>query len=168
MYKMRGRKIILSCFMIISMVGMGFTGYKVKANNRVKEVYLHSEILEDMGDDRSEEATNLIKIVESKINIKVGAFTLMRGNKKIGTLQTEKEIEDILEEIEREFLENDEGNLVVKDVDILEELKILEEEVYIGDISSKEEIIDYLKSGGQELKVHKIESGEDFSSLAEA
>lgn len=146
MQKRKGIKTILACFMIMSILGMGFTGYKVQqVNANAKAVYMDNIDIEDVN-EISEEAPNFIEILESKVDIKLKAFTLMIGNNKIGTLKTAEEIESILEEIKAPFSTSEDENIKIEDSGILENISITVEEVYLKDIDSKEEVLDYIKT----------------------
>lgn len=171
MSKRKGIKRLLTCLMVTSMMGMGFTGSAEEADNDIlTEDALHKSAVEliqkNETEEVKEETNDLIEAVESKINVKLTAFTFIIGNKKIGTLQTYKEIEDIIRDIASEYSQSRDENINIKAVDLLEEMDILKEEVFVDEIQTKEEVLDYIKTAGSEIKSYKVKEEESFSAIA--
>lgn len=161
-------KAILAGFMISCMIGMGFTGYKVKAANKgATPVYIESDMLEYDKEDVMEEAPNLIEILENRIDVKLVGYTLVTDENEIGTFKNYKDIEEVIEELKREYSNNEDENITVKDIELLEGLDIIKEEVYLEDIDGKEEVIEYIKTGGEEFKTHTVEVGESFATISQ-
>ena len=161
-------KAILASFMVTCMLGMGFTGYRVKADNKsTTPVYVESDMLKYNNKDVMEEAPNLIERLENRIEIKLTGYTLMVEENKIGTFKESSEIKEVLEEFKEEYSNDEDENITIKDIKLLEGLDIVKEEVYLQDINSKEEVKEYIKTGGQEFKTHTIEVGESFATISQ-
>jgi len=161
-------KAILASFMITSMLGMGFTGYKVKADNKnITPTYIESDILRYNEKDTGEVAPNLIEILEERIDVKLVGYTLVSEDNKIGTFKKSKEITEVLEELKEEYLLDEDESVRIKNIKLLENIDIVKEDVYLKDIDSKEEVIEYIKTGGEEYKTHIIEVGESFATISE-
>ena len=171
MKKQRGLKSILTCFMLTSIIGMGFTGYKVQTVNAVSRSVYMEEINKENNDTELtkvlEEKKDFIEVLESKIDIKIPAFSLVAGNKKIATLKTKEEIEEILSDLTGDLSPNEEGQREIKESYILEKVDIIKEDSSLEEIKTKEEVKDYIKTGGDELQTHTIEAHENFISIGE-
>lgn len=172
MNKKKGIKLALSCFMIMSIIGMGFTGFKVQeVNAKSVDIYSSSinakEISKEILKEEQKEEQNFIETLESKVDIELTGYTLRSGNKKIGTLQAPSEIAEILDDIKAPFSGSDDGSVHVVNTQILEELNVSKEEVHLKDINKKEEVLDYIKTGGEEVKVHTVEIGESLSTIGQ-
>lgn len=171
MNKKKGIKLALSCFMIISIIAMGFTGFKVQEVN-AKSVDIYSsinakEISNEILKEEQKEEQNFIETLESKVDIELTGYTLSVGNKKIATLQNPSEISEILDNIKAPFSGSDDESVQRVNTQILEELNVSKEEVYLKDINKKEEVLDYIKTGGEEVKVHTVEIGESLSTIGQ-
>lgn len=168
MHKRLSTERLLVCFMAMSIIGMGFTNHDVRATD-VKETptYIINGSLENQKIDRIAETSNLVGMLEKTVDIDLTAYVLMAGDKKVGTLKSAGEIESILEELKVEFSATEDKNIKVNNIEILEELDILKEEVRLENIEDKNEVLNYIKTGGEELGIHLIEVGESFTTIAE-
>ena len=164
MQKKKGIKTVLACFMIMSMIGMGFTGLKVQeVNASSRAVYMNNidvegidhEIMEgELKEQEAKKEDNFIEILESKVDIGLTGYTLSVGNKEVGTLQTPSQIAEILDDIKASFSKSDDENAQVVSTEILEELHVSKEEVYLKDINKKEEVLEYIKTGGKSFETY--------------
>ncbi|OLS01450.1 peptidoglycan DD-metalloendopeptidase family protein [Tissierella creatinophila] len=158
MNKRKEIKTILACFMIMSILGMGFTGLKVQqVNASSKAVYMNNVSteedidiennidIEDEVNEILEGEKNFIEVLESKIDIKIKAYTLIVKNERIGSFQTPGEIDEILKTIKAPFSKSEDENTKITNVKILDKLEVVEEEVYLEDIKKKEEVLDYIR-----------------------
>ncbi len=168
MSKRKEVRLILACFMIISILGMGFTGAKIQRIN-AESIAVYANNMEDNDDlmQIKEESSNLISILESKIDIKPVAYTLTIEDEKIGAFKTTEEIGQILEEIAAPFSESRDKNTQIKNVQILENISIQKEEVDLEDIKEKEEVLKYIMTGGEDIKTHTLKEDENFWNLGE-
>ena len=164
MRRIQSIKIVLICFILISTVGMGFTGHNDK-NINYKDIagQISSQ---DIKVDGPEQVVGLNTILENRVGMKLTAYTFMAGDHKIGTIRESSQIEEIIKELKLEFSTSENSNIDVKTVEILEDLDIIKDEVLLEDMDSKEEMLNYIKIGGQELKEHIIEVGESFATIA--
>lgn len=161
-------KAILASFMITCILGMGFTGYKVTAENKGETpTYIAKDETSEVNDEElREDNPNFIEILESRVDVQLVGYSLIVEEDKIGTFKNSKEIEEVLEEIKEEYTRDEDENTIIKDIEIQENVDIIKEDVYLKDIDKKEEVIEYIKTGGEELKTHTIEVGESFSTIS--
>lgn len=195
----------LIIFMIVAMVGMAYTGYKInEINTRAFSVYLGEDIL---GNVRTEEeafevmeelklelkdtynvevvldkdlwfepthskdeliiSTNdLKKGIKSKISFQVVGYVLTVNGEEIGILKTEEDIKSILDEIKKPYLDLASENSKIKQIRIVEDIDIEKRNVSLNKINNSDELIQYLKTAGEEIKTHTVEVGESFWTIA--
>lgn len=190
-------------FMVITILALGFTAYKInEINTRAFNVYLGSDmigtvrseeealkIMEDIRADLCDtygadgvldqeltfEATHakndaLIgqsdfrKSIESKIDFLVAGYSIRIAGEDVGFVKSEEEVKSIIEEIKAPFIEASEGE--IKEVNLLEDVLIVKDKLPLNKLSENSEIVEYIKTGSDEIKTHVIEVGESYWTIA--
>lgn len=106
------------------------------------------------------------KIIQSKASFLVAAHLLVIDGEEIGAVKTEDDAEMILEAIKEQYIASDSENTKIKEVSLLEEVKIVDKDISFEELAKPEELITKIKDGGVEKKIHTIEVGENFWTIA--
>lgn len=108
----------------------------------------------------------LEKNIRSKMNYLVYGYVLKVNGEEVVAAKTEEEIEDAINKIKGSYEENIEENKVLKEVEIIENLKIIKKEMPINEIIQGEDLHTVLLTGSEEIKTHVVEVGESLSTIA--
>lgn len=105
-------------------------------------------------------------LLKSKISFLVAAHSLVIDGGEVGTVKTLEDAEMILDTIKEPYIMNEDENTNIKEVSLLEDVKIVTKEVSFNELKAPEELIEKIKDGGEEKKIHTIEVGENFWTIA--
>lgn len=108
-------------------------------------------------------ANEIKSIIKPQISYKVSAYIIEIDGEAVGAFKTGKEAEDVLEEIKNEFIKED-GKY--ENVEILEKLDIKNKKILLAEINEKEDVLNYIKTGGEQVQSHTVEVGESFWTIA--
>ena len=106
------------------------------------------------------------EIIQSKASFLVAAHSLVIDGEEIGAVKTEDDAEMILEAIKEPYIASDSENTKIKEVSLLEEVKIVDKDISFEELTKPEELITKIRDGGVEKKIHTIEVGENFWTIA--
>ena len=111
--------------------------------------------------------TEFNNILKSKVNFLVVAHSLVIDGEEIGVVKTLEEAEMILDTIKESYILNEDGNKDdnIKEVSLLEDVQILSKEISFSELVEAEDIIEIIKDGGEEKRIHTIEVGENFWTI---
>ena len=161
-------KVLALCFILILAFGMGFTRKKVEEKIEISMDSYMENIDKANNSLNSQEITkSLEEELKSKTDIKFPSYSLIVNNQKIANLKTKEEVEEILKEMTEEFNVNVEGEDQIKEIYILEKTEIINEDAPLEWIKTKEETIDYIRTGSEELKNYTVVLDETFASIGE-
>lgn len=104
--------------------------------------------------------------IKSKIDYQVYGYTLEVDGEVIGSLKTQEEIENILERIREPYEEAIEEDKLLKEIKFVEDIRIVKEQMQIGDLSTGEKIYETLLTSSEEVRTHVVEVGESFWTIA--
>lgn len=104
-------------------------------------------------------------ILKSKISFLVAAQSLVVDGEEIGLVKTLDDAEMILDKIKEPYIASDDENANIKEVSLLEDVKIVTKEISFNELTTPEELIQTIKDGGEEKKIHTIEVGENFWTI---
>ncbi len=82
----------------------------------------------------------------------------------MGFVKSEQEAKSIIDEIKSPFMESIEGK--VKEVRILEDVLMVKSQSPINMVSDHDELVEFIRLGGEEIKTHTVEVGESFWTIA--
>lgn len=190
-------------FMILTILALGFTGYKInEINTRAFTVKLGEEkigivrneeealkIMEGIREDISNtygaegvldkeltfetvhvkdelitHKSDLKKNIESRIDFLVSGITIRINGEDMGFVKSEQEAKSIIDEIKSPFMESIEGK--VKEVKILEDVLMVKSQSPINMVSDHDDLVEFIRLGGEEIKTHTVEVGESFWTIA--
>jgi murein DD-endopeptidase MepM/ murein hydrolase activator NlpD len=80
-------------------------------------------------------------------------------------LDSEKTAEGILKDIQNEYLKKD-SNVQYEKIGFAEDIVIKDVETKLGDIETRDKVLEYMLTGAVEKKYHVVQSGETFSEIA--
>lgn len=107
----------------------------------------------------------LIEALGRNIDFKVQACRIYADGNIIAALKTKEQAEALLKEVQDKSLTGaDRSN--IKEIGFAEKVELKNEFVDSLEIAEKEEIIDFIIKGTNEIRTHKIESGESFWSIS--
>lgn len=140
---------------------------EISGENDAKVVL--DDVLEFRKDNvRNRNLSDVNKIKEelkSKITYKLTGYVLEIDGEKVGTFKTGKDVEDIINVIKNEYI-SDSEDTEIEEVKILEDLQVKQKEVLVTEIDDKEDVLEYIKTGGEEVKTHTVEVGESYWLIA--
>ncbi len=107
----------------------------------------------------------LIEVLSSNLVFRVQACSIYADNNIIAVLKTKDQAQDLLKEIQDKSLGKADRSKF-KEIGFDEKVELRDEFVDISEIAEKGEIIDFIIKGTNEIKTHKIVSGESFWSIS--
>ncbi len=110
------------------------------------------------------EVEDIKKAITEKTDHRVVGFGLFIDGEIVGVLKSGKQIDEILAELKDEYVKDLAGQ--VKTIEILEELDVRRGTTELSRIDSKEEVIENIKTGGRDEKIHQVEVGESLYTIA--
>lgn len=105
--------------------------------------------------------------IKSTANFLVAGTAIRIDNKEVGVLSCNEDAEALVEKVKEHHLEKLSGDRKLEEVKIVEEVDFEKKEVPLRELSNEEELIDHILNGGEEVKTHIIEVGENFWTLAQ-
>ena len=122
-----------------------------------RDVHAKDDLITSLGDLKGD--------LKSKIGFMVYGYTLSVNGEEIAAVKTEEEIENILEMIIEPYRTGAE-NESLKDVSIVEDIEIERKEIAFKKIQEVDQVYNFLLTGGEEIKTHKVEVGESLWTIA--
>lgn len=107
----------------------------------------------------------LIETLGKNLEFQVQACSIYAGGSAIAFLKTKEQAEDLLKEIQDKSLEGADRSKF-KEIGFAEKVELKNEFIETSKLAEKEEIINFITKGTNEIKTHKIESGESFWSIS--
>lgn len=104
--------------------------------------------------------------VEELLKVKLSSFAIEVDGKIVAGLETYDEAQAILKALIEPFGESEDG-VVIHEIYFKEKVEVVEEPVPHELLGESEEILEYIKRGTKEKKVHVIEKGDYFGKIAE-
>lgn len=108
----------------------------------------------------------LKKNIDSSIDILVEGYSLVINGETVGVLNSQRDIDFILEQIKAPYLQNLEEGSNIKAVNILEDIEVSKSQVELREMSNQNDLINFIKNGSEEIKTHIVEVGESLWTIA--
>lgn len=105
--------------------------------------------------------------IRSKMTFLINGYTISIDGKDIGTLKTKEEAEDVLAEVKKPFLALKEEDSNIKEVNFLQNVKIVEKLSPLSTIKDRKEILSLIQKGTEEIETHIVEPGENYWTIAD-
>lgn len=139
-----------------------------------KEYDIDVAIKEDlMFEDTHVEDKDLTSKKELEANIKatltfnVIGYVIKVNGEEVATLKSEELAYGIIDAIKEPYIQAIEDESKIKDIKIVEDVVIVKKEVALGTIQDFDTVLDVLQKGTDETKVHIVESGENYWTIAQ-
>lgn len=107
----------------------------------------------------------LIETLSNNVEFKVQGCSLYAGGNIIAVLKTKEKAEELLKEIQDRSLAGADRSKI-KEIGFAEKIELKEEFIDASEISDKDEIIDFIIKGTNEIRTHEIKSGESFWAIS--
>lgn len=105
--------------------------------------------------------------IRSKMTFLINGYTISIDGKDIGTLKTKEEAEDVLAEVKKPFLAPKEEDSNIKEVNFLQDVKIVKKLSPLSTIKDRKEILSLIQKGTEEIETHIVEPGENYWTIAD-
>lgn len=125
---------------------------------KFKETHVKDNLLTSTGDFKD--------AIKSKMGFLVYGYVLTVNGEEVGALKTQEDMESIIERIKEPYKARVKDGEILKDIKIVEDIKIEKKEVPFNSIKDNEEFYNYLLTNDEEIKMHKVEVGESFWTIA--
>ncbi len=123
-----------------------------------KETHVKDELLTPIGDFKNS--------IKSKLAFMVYGYVLNVNGQDIAALKTQGDMENIIERIKEPFKTRIKEGEVLKDIKIVEDIRIERKEVAFNKIQEPEALYNHLLTSSEEIKIHTVEVGESFWTIA--
>lgn len=104
--------------------------------------------------------------IKSSLGFLVSGYAIEVNGEKLGVVKSKKEAEYVLNKIKEPYLKKISKASKIKDVKLLEDIKMVKTQAKLNDISKQDELIKYIRTGAEESKTHTVEVGESFWTIA--
>lgn len=107
----------------------------------------------------------LIETLGKNLKFQVQACNIYADGNTIAALKTRQQAEDLLKEVQDKSLAGADKSKI-KEISFVEKVELKNEFIDASEISEKDEILNFIIKGTNEVRTHKIESGESFWSIS--
>ena len=104
--------------------------------------------------------------IKSGVGFLVSGYSIQANGESLGFVKSQKEAEYIIDTIKEPYLKRIAKDSKIKDVKLVEDIKMVKTQVKLEDISKQDELIKYIRTGADEIKIHVVEVGESFWTIA--
>lgn len=109
---------------------------------------------------------DLKQSIKSNIGFLVAGYSITVDGKDIAVFGTKEEAENLIQQIKEPFIHDLDTEENTEEIRLLEDVKIVKKQVSVTSLSNEDEILDYIKTGSEEIKTHIVEVGESFWTIA--
>jgi murein DD-endopeptidase MepM/ murein hydrolase activator NlpD len=109
--------------------------------------------------------TALIETLSKNLKFQVQACSVYVNGSVIATFKTREQAEGMLTEVKNKSLTGADKSKM-KEISFAEKVELKNEFIEASELSEKDEIINFIIKGTNEMRTHKIESGESFWSIS--
>lgn len=104
--------------------------------------------------------------IKSSVGFLVSGYSIQANGETLGFVKSKKEAEYIIDTIKEPYLKRIAKDSKIKDVKLVEDIQMVKTRVKLEDISKQEELIKFIRTGADEIKIHVVEVGESFWTIA--
>ena len=123
-----------------------------------KETHVKDELLTPIGDFN--------KSIKSRMGFMVYGYVLSVDGQDVGAVKNKEDMENIISMIKEPYESRIGEDEVLKDIRIVEDISIERKEVPFNKIKEIDELHNHLLTNSEEIKMHKVEVGESFWTIA--
>lgn len=117
-------------------------------------------------DDSLITATALNRSIRSEASFLASAYSINIDGVKVGVVKSEEEAQAIFDQIKAPYISDISENSTLLEVEILENIEITNSHTSVDELGHKEDLVNYLLTGGEETKIHTVEVGESYWTIA--
>lgn len=110
--------------------------------------------------------TELREGIKSKMKFLVSGYVLSVDNEEIGAVKTKEDAENILEELKKPYLIDEDENKKLEEIEFVEDVKIEKREIPLNKLMKTEKLLEYIQVGTEDIKIHTVEVGESLWTIA--
>lgn len=114
-------------------------------------------------DDKEDILTTLTYMQDMQVT----GYALYVGGSRMAVFPSEEDVEDVLDVLKAQYVVEDENRQFTK-VGFVEDVEIKELTTRLGSMDDKEQVQEYLLTGGVEEIVYEVKSGDTFSEIAKS
>ena len=103
--------------------------------------------------------------IKSKMKFLVSGYVLLVDGEEIGVVKTEKDAENILEELKKPYLAKDDDK-EIQEIKFVEDVKIEKREIPLNKLMDSDKLFQYIQTGTDDIKIHTVEVGESLWTIA--
>lgn len=104
--------------------------------------------------------------IKSKMTFLVSGYALLVDGEELGYTKKKEDLEYIIETLKDSHREEIDENSDIEEISFVEDVKIEKRDIPLNKIMDREELLDYIKTGGEEIKTHIVEVGESLWTIA--
>lgn len=104
--------------------------------------------------------------IKSSVGFLVSGYAIEVNGEQLGVVKSKREAEYVLDKIKEPYLRKINKDSKIKEVKLVEDIKMVKTQAKLNDISKQDELIKYIRTGAQETKTHIVEVGESFWTIA--
>ncbi len=137
-------------------------------DNHSAALVKESQLLLSTTESELKKLGQIKKDIDSILKIKFKGYAVSANGRILAVFKTRKEADNLLREIMNPYLESEESEeRVIDDIRFKEDVSIGEIYTNISAFNTYEEVIYYITRGTDEVKIHRIEKGENYWVIAE-
>lgn len=123
-----------------------------------QETHVKDDLLTPLGDFKG--------AIKSRMGFLVYGYVLTVDGQDIAALKTKQEMESVIEMIKEPFKARIKEGEVLKDIRIVEDIAIERKEIPFNQIQEVEAVHNHLLTNSEEIRIHEVEVGESFWTIA--
>lgn len=108
----------------------------------------------------------LEEAIQTKLNFLVSGYSIIVNGEEVGSLKTKKDANDVVNTVKGFYLGHLSEDSKLIDVNILEDIEYIQKDIPLNEIAQKEDVIEHIKEGSEEVRTHLVEVGESFWTIA--
>lgn len=120
-----------------------------------------------VGENELVQVQSMKDSILQEISFNVLAYSILVDGKKIGTVKTKEEAQQVINGVKQPFIDDVKArNGELESIQMLESIEIKGDDAPLTAIKNVDDIVDYLRCGTTQKKIHKVVKGESLWSIA--
>lgn len=105
--------------------------------------------------------------IKNKVHFLVSGVAISIDGKEVGVVSCNEDADKLIEKVKQYHLEKLSEDASIEEINLVEDIKFEKKEVPLSQLSNEEELIEHILNGGEEIKTHIVEVGENFWTIAQ-